>query len=98
MISMAMEKLPGCGLNRPIGDYRTHPDDPRVLIKADISKGEKGKYLLMPEGSDNDKDGSFNEDGEGGVWFNKNFTYKHPSFTTGSGEFAVSENETRALA
>ncbi len=51
----------------------------------------------MAEESDTDKDGSFNEDGEGGVWFNKNFTYKHPSFTAGSGEFAVSENETRAL-
>jgi len=90
-------KITWMRIESPIGDYRTHPDDPRVLIKADNSKGEKGKYLLMAEGSDNDKDGSFNEDGEGGVWFNKNFTYKHPSFTTGSGEFAVSENETRAL-
>lgn len=81
----------------PIGDYKTHPDDARVMIKADLSKGEKGKYLLFIEGSDNDKDGLFNEDGEGGVWFNKNFSYKHPSFTQGSGEFAVSENETRAL-
>lgn len=38
-----------------------------------------------------------NEDGEGGVWFNKNLTYRHPSFTPGSGEFAVSEPEVRAL-
>ncbi len=90
-------KISWMRIESPIGDHRTHPDDPRVLIKADLSKGEKGKYLLMAEGSDNDKDGSFNEDGEGGVWFNKNFTYKHPSFTTGSGEFAVSQNETRAL-
>lgn len=81
----------------PIGDYKVHPDDPRVLVKADPAKGEKGKYILLPEGIDNDKDGVINEDGEGGVWFNKNFTYKHPSFTTGAGEFAVSENETRAL-
>ena len=90
-------KISWMRIESPIGDYKTHPDEPRVLVKADISKGEKGKYLLMPEGSDNDKDGSFNEDGEGGVWFNKNFTYKHPSFSTGSGEFAVSEKETRAL-
>lgn len=81
----------------PIGDYRQHPDDPRVMIKADLNKGEKGKYLLYTEGIDNDKDGTFNEDGEGGVWFNKNLTYRHPSFTPGSGEFAVSEIETRAL-
>jgi len=53
--------------------------------------------MLLPEGKDNDKDGVFNEDGEGGVAFNKNLTYKHPSFTPGAGEFAVSEKETRAL-
>ncbi len=81
----------------PVGEYKTHPDDSRVLIKADINKNEKGKYLLMSEGADNDKDGIFNEDGEGGVWFNRNFSYKVPSFTQGSGEFAVSEKESRAL-
>jgi hypothetical protein len=81
----------------PIGDYKTHPDDARVMIKADVSKGEKGTYLLYSEGIDNDKDGYFNEDGEGGVAFNKNLTYKHPSFSAGAGEFPVSENETRAL-
>lgn len=81
----------------PVGEYKTHPDDSRVLIKADINKNEKGKYLLLSEGADNDKDGVFNEDGEGGVWFNRNFSYKLPSFTQGSGEFAVSEKESRAL-
>ncbi|MEO5583174.1 MAG: M14 family metallopeptidase, partial [Saprospiraceae bacterium] len=74
----------------PIGEYKIHPDDTRVLIKADITKGEKGNFALYTEGIDNDKDGVFNEDGEGGVWFNKNLTYKHPSFTQGSGEFALS--------
>ncbi len=91
-------KITWMRVESPIGEYKTHPDDPRVLIKADLSKGEKGKYLLYSEGHDNDKDNLFNEDGEGGVWFNKNFSYKHPSFTQGSGEFPVSENETRALA
>ena len=81
----------------PVGEYILHPDDSTVLIKADVSKGEKGKYLLYSEGIDNDKDGILNEDGEGGVWFNKNLSFKHPSFTTGAGEYAVSEIETRAL-
>ncbi|MGN6417595.1 MAG: M14 family metallopeptidase [Pseudobacter sp.] len=81
----------------PIGDYKPHPDDARVLIKADPLKGEKGIYLLYTEGTDNDKDGRFNEDGEGGVWFNRNFTHNYPPFIPGSGEFAVSEIETRAL-
>lgn len=81
----------------PVGDYRINMDDPRSMMKADPAKGEKGKYILYTEGIDNDKDGIFNEDGEGGVWFNKNLTYKLPSFSPGSGEFAVSEKETRAL-
>ena len=81
----------------PIGDYKPHPDDPRVLVKADITKGEKGMYQLYSEGLDNDKDGVFNEDGAGGVAFNRNLSYKHPSFTPGSGEYPVSEKETRAL-
>lgn len=91
-------KITWIRVESPLGDYKPHPDDPRVLIKADAAKGEKGKYLLYTEGADNDKDGQYNEDGEGGVWFNKNFTYKHPSFTQGAGEFSVSEKETRALA
>jgi len=85
-------------IESPVGDYMINPEDPRSVVKADLAKGEKGKYLLISEGIDNDKDGKFNEDGEGGVWFNKNFSFNHPSFTRGSGEFAVSENETRALA
>ena len=81
----------------PIGQYRTHPDDDRILIRTDIAKKDKGKYMLYSEGIDNDKDGSFNEDGPGGVALNKNLTFKHPSFTPGSGEFPVSEKESRAL-
>lgn len=81
-----------------IGEYRLNPEDSRSLVKADIVKGEKGRYALMQEGIDNDKDGSFNEDGDGGNWFNKNFSFRHPSFTQGSGEFPVSEIETRAIA
>lgn len=90
-------KITWMRVESPVGEYRLHPDDPRILIKADFSKGEKGTYLLFSEGIDNDKDGQFNEDGEGGVWFNKNLTYRHPSFTVGAGEFPVSENESRAL-
>lgn len=84
-------------IESPIGDYKPNPDAPGCLIKADITKGEKGRYLLLSEGIDNDKDGNFNEDGEGGVWFNKNLSFKHPAFTPGAGEFAVSEAETRAI-
>lgn len=81
----------------PIGEYKINPDDSRSIIKADLNKGEKGKYLLFTEGRDNDGDGSFNEDGEGGIAFNKNLTYKHATFSPGAGDFAASEKETRAL-
>jgi hypothetical protein len=84
-------------IESPIGDYKLHPDDARALIKADPSKGEKGKYLLLSEGIDNDKDGLFNEDGEGGIAFNKNGTYKHKTFSPGAGDYPASEKETRAL-
>ena len=67
-------KISWMRIESPVGDYRNHPDDPRILIKADISKGETGKYLLMAEGPDNDNDGGFNEDGEGGVGCSQNFT------------------------
>ena len=71
-------------IESPIGEYKLNPDDPRVLIKADGSKGEKGKYILLPEGFDNDNDGSLNEDGDGGIAFNKNLTYRHSTFGAGA--------------
>ena len=79
------------------GDWVTHPADSRVMIKANKTEGEKGKYKIFTEGMDNDKDGSFNEDGEGGVHFRKNLTYEYPYFVAGSGEHSVSEKENRAL-
>lgn len=84
-------------VSSPIGDYRLHPDDPRVLIRADSTKGERGQYLLLQEGIDNDKDGKLNEDGAGGIAFNKNLTYNHKTFAAGAGDYPASEKETRAL-
>ena len=81
----------------PTGEWIASPDDERVMIKADLTKGQKGKYTLLTEGIDNDKDGKFNEDGEGGVAFNKNMSYNYPNFVPGSGEHMVSELENRAL-
>lgn len=79
------------------GKYKLNPDDPRSLVLADASKGENGTYILLQEGIDNDKDGQFNEDGEGGVSFNKNASFNYKNFIPGAGEYAVSEKENRAL-
>ncbi len=81
----------------PTGEYKSHKDEPRIMVKADASKGEKGTHILISEGIDNDKDGKWNEDGEGGIILNKNFTFNYPFFTDGAGEYAVSEPENRAL-
>jgi len=79
------------------GDWMPYADDPRVMVKADTDKGEKGSYKMFTEGSDNDKDGKFNEDGAGGVNINQNFSFDFPYFKAGSSENPVSENETRGV-
>ena len=43
------------------GEWIPHPDDPRIMKKADPSKGEQGMYKLLSEGIDNDKDEQWNE-------------------------------------
>ncbi len=80
------------------GDYIVHPGNPAVMVKADVSKGEKGGYLLLMEGFDNDKDGKINEDLPGGTLFNRNFSFNYPYFGEAAGENAFSEPETRAVA
>jgi hypothetical protein len=80
------------------GEWISHPDDPRLMIRADRAKGEQGKYRLLSEGVDNDQDEKWNEDGPGGVDFNRNFTFEYPYFATGSGPHQISEPESRAVA
>lgn len=84
-------------IDDPTGKYVKSPEDNRIMVEADISKGQKGSYLVYSEGIDNDKDGKFNEDGEGGVCFNKNLTYNYEEFGTGSGLHPVSEPESKAV-
>jgi hypothetical protein len=80
------------------GQYMPHPDDPRVLIKADAKKNERGRYRLYVEGKDDDGDEQFNEDAASGVSLNRNFTFRYPSFDRAAGPHAVSEIESRAIA
>jgi len=82
----------------PAGTYIESTDDKRVMVEADLSKGQKGTYLLFSEGIDNDRDGLFNEDGQGGVDFNRNFTYNYEEFGVNAGLHPVSEPESKAVA
>jgi len=79
------------------GKWMPYSNDERVMVKADINDGQRGSYQYYSEGRDNDQDGKYNEDGEGGVNLNKNFTYDYPNFTPGAGEHMASEKENRAL-
>ena len=80
------------------GEYLPHPKDPRVMIKADAKKNERGRYRLLVEGRDRDGDEQFAEDGSAGVSFNRNFTFNYPYHQAGAGPHQVSEIETRAVA
>jgi hypothetical protein len=82
----------------PSGKYTECDEDKRVMVVADLSKGQNGHYLLFSEGIDNDKDGSYNEDGAGGVCFNRNFSFNYEEFGLNAGFYPVSEPETKAVA
>lgn len=80
------------------GQYIADPNEPRLLLTADPLKGETPLWRLLPEGIDNDHDKRWNEDGPGGVNFNRNFPFGYRYFTPDAGIHPVSEDETRALA
>jgi murein tripeptide amidase MpaA len=83
----------------PQGDYRTHPDDPRVLQR--VQAGQKGEWTLLGlEGVDNDGDGQVNEDPPGFLDMNRNYGFKwQPRYVqNGSGEYPMSAANTQAVA
>jgi hypothetical protein len=81
----------------PKGPYMAHPDDPRLVRRADAQRGEAGGWSVYWEGTDNDGDGFINEDGPGGVDLNRNFQHRYPYYTPDAGPHMVSEPETRAV-
>ena len=82
----------------PEGQYILDPGDNRLLLKADHLKGEAGAWRYVVEGIDNDHDERWNEDGPGGVNFNRNFPHDYKFFAPDAGVHQMSETETRALA
>ena len=62
----------------PEGKMITSKADPRIMVAADASKGERGEYKIMVEGIDNDGDGQYNEDGEGGINVGIGFPHLFP--------------------
>lgn len=82
----------------PNGTFRISKDDPRIMVPRAAGESGGEYYLVLSEGIDNDGDGSFNEDGVGGIDMNRNFprTWALPYLQSGAGRFPLSEPETRA--
>lgn len=83
----------------PFGNFKTHPDDPRVMVR--VKPGEKGQWRrLGREGIDNDGDGQINEDTPGYLDMNRNWGFKwQPRYVQGgAGDFPMSSRVTKAIS
>jgi hypothetical protein len=81
----------------PKGQWLPLEGEPRLMKKADWTKGEQGIYTLYSEGTDNDGDGQYNEDGPGGVDISINFPHLFKFHGRTGGAWAGSEDETYQL-
>ncbi len=81
----------------PEGEWIQVPGEPRLMRKADSSKGESGQYRLYCEGLDNDLDGLYNEDGPGGTNVGINFPHGFNYWTADGGTWPGSSSEARAV-
>ncbi len=81
----------------PDGIWVPVASEPRLMRRADASKGEKGIYKIYTEGIDDDGDGQYNEDGAGGTDVNANFPHLFKYFDPKSGLFPGSATEAREL-
>ncbi len=90
------------------GNAIPNPADPSGRIMKRVPEGT-GTYMVSTEGTDNDGDGKFNEDGIGGLDLHRNYAENwRPGegkdatgrgYTqTGAGEYPLSEPETRSVA
>lgn len=62
----------------PAGGWLPDPGEPRLMIRADGMKERPGAFRIETEGRDDDRDGSYNEDGSEGVWPDRNFAHAFP--------------------
>jgi hypothetical protein len=81
----------------PAGGWMAHPEDPRVLVKADSMKRRVGAFRLLTEGRDDDGDGSYNEDPASGVAPDRNFAHQFPYPEPQAGPWASYAPESKAI-
>lgn len=71
----------------PDGQWMVSQSDNRFLVKADPARSEKGTFKVFTEGTDNDGDGQYNEDGQGGVNPGINFPHDFQNANKEAGLF-----------
>ncbi len=84
-------------LIHPEGEWLISDIDPRLMQKADPKKGEQGVYKIYTEGTDDDGDGLYNEDGPGGTNVGINFPQLFSHYTADGGLFPGSTPESYAI-
>jgi len=79
------------------GTWVIDEKDPRLMKKKEDDTPLDKLYKLYPEGTDNDGDGSYNEDGLGGFNINRNFPHNFGYKVKGLGVYPASEKETQSV-
>lgn len=82
----------------PEGEWIADPTDGRAHKRADRAKGERGKWKILPEGRDRDRDELVAEDPARDAIVNRNFPHRWTEHDAAAGLFPTDEPETRALA
>ncbi len=82
----------------PEGEWLEDPTDPRVLVKADASKGQRGRWKWIVESRDADGDGEAGEDPLNDGLVNRNFPQGFVEHASESGRYPTEATEARALA
>ncbi len=85
----------------PKGSYVIDDKDPRLMVRLGQNESTtKVRYSVVTEDKDNDGDGKRGEDSEAGFDVNRNFPegwWTEETLPGGTGEFATSSPEARAL-
>lgn len=84
-------------VRHPEGIWIVDESDPRLMRRADRTKGEKGLFKLYVEGIDSDGDGQYNEDPPGGINTGINFPHLFKPFTPTGGAWPGSSPEVYGL-
>lgn len=79
------------------GTHIISKNDPRLMVRANTKKGERGEYKIYSEGLDNDMDGKYNEDGPGGINVGIGFPHLFPKNNKAAGLFAGQTPEVYAI-